>query len=341
MNTVTSDDVHETTQKAPMTDATPIPSSSPFVEFITLRRARAFAKRGNDDMRENRAASLTLSKQKLDSAEVLWGAAHPAEAMALAVEALDTAVHAFELTWADAFATDVSDTSLATRVHLAGAKKSAAEQVARVVQKRGEIGLPTFDAEVVDGDADAYAAITDAARVLHDIVGRSTLTLSSVRRSLAMRYATLIAAALSLVGLTIYLIRDAHQMHTIASAYFDNDSNYGGAKATDGDPNTEWLLPDHSAGNLDIELPYSQTVHSVTLLNAHNSTANDRGTKNYRVVLFAGDKRIASRDGSYTDFSDKPTPVYVKILGQKVTRVRIEVLDSFKLGGGFAEVTVQ
>ncbi len=63
-----------------------IPIVSSFVEFFTLKEARAASGRASPEARKSAGEALVLVKQRGDAAEALWSAGHSAEALRLAVD---------------------------------------------------------------------------------------------------------------------------------------------------------------------------------------------------------------------------------------------------------------
>lgn len=128
-----------------------------------------------------------------------------------------------------------------------------------------------------------------------------------------------------------------------ASGYCEAGLNtlYAPARATDGATDTEWLLPDGAAGWLELNLGAPRRVERVVLRNAGNSPYFDRGTKSAQVILLAGDEEKARASVDFGDSPRAPETRVVSFSTDPVDRVRIEVVETHRLGGGFAEVTLE
>jgi hypothetical protein len=106
-----------------------------------------------------------------------------------------------------------------------------------------------------------------------------------------------------------------------ASATWEDNPLVGPDKVIDGslydahDGGNYWLLPNQTAGWLQIDLPQVFDIQVVRILNCNNGRANDRATKNFRLeIKDASDKVVYSTAGvlPFTSASsaDSPTRPY-------------------------------
>ncbi|MET0795577.1 MAG: hypothetical protein ABW061_28925 [Polyangiaceae bacterium] len=124
-----------------------------------------------------------------------------------------------------------------------------------------------------------------------------------------------------------------------ASAVYAAD--FPAANAIDGLEATEWLLPDDTAGSIDVMFPHARTVHRVRLLNAHNRSSADRAARAVRVTAFSNSGPSVSAKGAFKHFSEERSVLELEIEAENVTRVRVQVLSHFASGGGLAEIEVE
>ncbi|MCA9594395.1 MAG: hypothetical protein KC776_13820 [Myxococcales bacterium] len=131
------------------------------------------------------------------------------------------------------------------------------------------------------------------------------------------------------------------QARATASASVEARLNdwYEPARAIDGNPKSEWLLPDGRAGWLDLELDPPRHVNGVTLLDARNRPYANRQSRGIRVDLLRGGKVVRSTTLEL-EHEDSPRWVDVSLAADDVEHVRITVESWYRKGGGLAEVEV-
>lgn len=319
------------------TIALPEPRSR-LVEFFTLRLSRALSAIGPDASRIGRTQSLGLIAQRRSAAEVLWSAGQPAEALRLLVEAARLANQTFDDTWRSL--AEGEELDLESRLHRVGASRREARSATNVLERLDSLRLPVLDDEVVAGDSNAYATILDAVVLIERLVRGTTMTNASARVRLAIRWLLAASALVAIVAGVVIGLRKP-MMTASASASFDGGPRYAADRVLDGDPSTSWCLPDNSQGFIDLRLREPQTITNVTVTNSHNPPAEDRATKEFRVELFDGDRKIATKDTRFPVFSSNPQPMRVPVTGNHVTRIRVQVLSHHKTGACLAEVGLE
>lgn len=128
-----------------------------------------------------------------------------------------------------------------------------------------------------------------------------------------------------------------------ASAYNEADLHemYAPERAVDGVRDTEWHLPDETAGWLDLEIVEAGEIESVWIANAHNPGYEDRATRLMRVEVYQGDARTQVFSLRFHALeTQSPWRVIRVPPNTRATRVRIDVLSWHGLGGGVAEVVI-
>lgn len=319
------------------TIALPEPRSR-LVEFFTLRLSRALSAIGPDASRIGRTQSLGLIAQRRSAAEVLWSAGQPAEALRLLVEAARLANQTFDDTWQSLSGGEELD--LESRLHRIGASRREARSATNILERLDALRLPVLDDEVVSGDSNAYASILDAVVLLERLVRGTTLSNTAARTRLAVRW--FIAFSVFVAGVAGAIVGLRKPMMTAsASASFDGSARYAADRVLDGDPSTSWCLPDAAPGFVDLRLREPRTITNVIVTNSHNPPAEDRATKEFRIELFDGDRKIATKDARFPIFSSNPQPMRVAVAGSHVTRVRVQVLSHHKTGACLAEVGLE
>jgi len=153
-------------------------------------------------------------------------------------------------------------------------------------------------------------------------------------RAQRLRLGLALAAALTVALVLAYRLWGRPLVR--ASAVYSRD--HAAANAIDGLDATEWLLPDHTEGWIEITLPWSRNIRGVRLLNAHNIYYMDRGAERVRVTAYGPRGELASVQGRFTKISDKRNPIDLSLKADGVTRLRVEVVSYFANGGGLAEV---
>lgn len=128
-----------------------------------------------------------------------------------------------------------------------------------------------------------------------------------------------------------------HGLHAHATATLARSDYFGASRALDGDPKTAWLLPDHKAGTLVIDVVPPRDVHVVTIAQPQPLIPR-RATTNARVRLYRGGRAIAERRVAFAPSSAAPSVLEVAVEGRGVTRVEIFVSAWRGAGGGVAEV---
>jgi hypothetical protein len=143
------------------------------------------------------------------------------------------------------------------------------------------------------------------------------------------------ALALTVLLTIVATVRVLRAPKAIASAIFHGD--FPAAAAIEGDLRREWLLPDKTAGWLDLYFSPDREVGRLHIVNAQNAPHNDRGTVTLRVEVYFDDELRKTQTVAF----EGPTAKEVDVeIGAKADRIRLVVESWSGLGGGLAEVEV-
>jgi hypothetical protein len=121
-----------------------------------------------------------------------------------------------------------------------------------------------------------------------------------------------------------------------ASATFSTD--FAAPMAIDGNDATEWLPPDGEPAWLEIRLPRARRITGVRVYNGHNRFYVDRGTGNFRITLYAGERKVASAENHFERVTDQITKIDVPIQGDDVTMIRFDALTFLGRGVAVGEI---
>ncbi|MBI2392673.1 MAG: discoidin domain-containing protein [Deltaproteobacteria bacterium] len=272
-------------------------------EWFLLRDLEARAAKVRDDIRAERGRSLRLSQQRRAAAEALWIAGHPAEALHLLRAAVELA-------------------------------RSATEEGEPLVAPE----LPAFDAEVKAADAARFRALLAEHAQLFERHAELRLAPRDVVERRVVRLAgTALVLLLSIVAIVL-LARTPRRLEASASAKWD--ARYDPANAVDGNDKTDWLLPDHAQGWLDVKVIPPRKIARVKLMNARNLPWNDRASNELSIEAFDGAHVVKTATTKFDGVSPDPAWRTVEI-GAKVDRLRVHVKSSHAQGGGVSEVIVE
>ncbi len=200
--------------------------------------------------------------------------------------------------------------------------------------------VPRLDALVTTEHAADFHRILAARAAIDREVQPSALTVTQVRTKRRNRLGLLafviVAGALG----AFFGLRKPSGTFATASAYFANDAQYGPENVLDGQPSTEWLLPDRTSGWVEINVDPKRRIDAISLLDSINQPHHDRATRDYTIEVWSGGQLARSIEGTMP-FSTSPTPVRHEVGVDDVERVRVLVRSWHQLGGGLAEVSFE
>jgi len=292
--------------------------------MLTVRRWIGFfrvegAGRGDKLDETDRAAlvrDLALARQKREAARHLFHHGARADALALAVASLASARRAAE------------------KVPAAEDVVTRAASLARAIEVEP---LPELDDDVRPAHDDLLEELLDASLALESdladatLVPRAARTLRGVRQGVAL-------ALLVVAGLIAFLLLRKRPYAVEASA--TAEPALVADHLIDGDQQTEWALPDQTAGFVDFIPSRPRSVRRIRILNSKNLPGPDRGTREFRVEVTANGKVEKLVDESFTAFSREPQWKTIELGVDHVQRIRVVVKSWFGAGGGLTEVVV-
>ncbi|MBN8612061.1 MAG: hypothetical protein J0L92_15815 [Deltaproteobacteria bacterium] len=279
--------------------------------------------------------SATASESAMDSeaAAASEPAAAPASEVPFASEPQPAASTAVVAT--------VDGSSLARFLAQRSASGASLERLASLEKDLAATTLPQLDADVQPTHGDLFDRLTDTrtqvARALADV----TLLPRELTFRRAGRITTVVAlSAIAIVG-SYLATRTPEGVHARASAHFNELPDFEPGRVLDGNTETSWLLPDRTAGWVEVTINPSRTVSRIRVLNTHNVPYNDRASLQYRIQVFAHGSEARVIDGAF-EFSASPAWV-THDLGsiEGVDRVRFEVRSWHQHGGGLAEIAIE
>ncbi|MBI2395978.1 MAG: discoidin domain-containing protein [Deltaproteobacteria bacterium] len=277
--------------------------SAPFgriAELFLLRDAERRAGAVGEESRSAVARVLSRARQKRLAAEALWVSGSPAEALHLLREAV-TILRAFD-----------------------GDDAPVAE-------------VPELDADVRSEHGDLYRALLGELDRRADARLPEEVGPAAIR---AMRVQRIALSALVGVGTIVALVllaRAPKKLEASASGRYDGAHEV--QKAIDGKDDTEWLLPDRSAGWIEVAVTPARKVNRVKVTNARNLPWHDRGAHEIRVEASYKGSVVKEHDDKLPFTSDLVSRHYD--VGAKIDRVKVDVRSYHGTGGGLAEVSVE
>lgn len=222
-----------------------------------------------------------------------------------------------------------------------GSSPAALDRAAAVERDLSAARLPLRDADVDASHGDLFDRLTETRATVARLLGEATLP----ARDLAVRKWTRIITATVLSTATVVGVyvgtRTPEGVHARASATFNDMPDFEPSHVLDGNPDSSWLLPDRTAGWVEVTIQPSRTVHRVRVLNTYNPPYRDRATHEYQIELFANGQAVQTLEGA---FDATPNPAWVTHdVGtiEGVDRVRFHVRSWQQYGGGLSELAVE
>ncbi len=291
---------------------------APLREYLLLREHEARSRVLPTAKKIELEAQVVEQREVRRAANVLWAGGSPAQGYRLAVEALRAALAAAERD---------------------GIVLENADEIASLKSRIDALPGPKLDRDISVQHAQLFERLCGVgARVGRALEPYADDAPAIARRRRAHWLRAAIVSVL-LVAFLVLFVKGQFRTKVSASAFYA--PKYEAENVTDGQPNSEWLLPNTTGGWLDVQLSPRRTVHAVRLLNAHNIGHEDRATHEYRIEVYSHGSLVKSVDAEFPEFSSTPQWVTVD-LGENrgVERVRIVVKSWFLNGGGLSEVRV-
>jgi hypothetical protein len=275
--------------------------------------------------------SLASARQRAEAARALWVNGQPLEALPLAARAL---LETLELAERLVPPGEGSDGNALARLVPASIQRDvegAAGQARAVLE-----GETASDAALAYRRWMRSRLVVDRA-IAPAVMTRRRATAERIRRLLAVAAFLLVAVA----G-TRALLERPTELRAEASDVFDRNALFGPENVLDGDPDTEWLLPDGATGWVEVRLPEPRGVTRVVLTNCDNPGFFDRASRGYRVELYgSADQLVQAIDGEFPRLEQDPDTVSHALEAGEVARVRFVVRGHHGAGGGLADLEIE
>ena len=295
------------------------------VEFFTLREAGRQLAAIPEETRSSVYRDLRIAFQRREAAETLWPRGSTAEALQLAVEALELARSSLA-----AFPAEPRPSWLAD-----------AQAVAAEASKRlADVRLPVLEADTLPSHDEVFRAIVDAIIAIEELAGVSLAAPADLRRIRSTRIA---AAAFALV---VVVAGTARALHTpafsraAASGQYDGES--GPEKAYDGEVGSAWILPDRvSQGWLELTLSKPRAIHAIHIVPS-NPPYNDRDVKDARIDAMLEGVIVKSVDVTFPEpVGKEPSWNDVILDAPKCDHLRITAKSNYRQGVSIAEIELK
>ena len=306
-------------------------------DYLTMRPESERAAKVADADKPALERRRRLVVERRRAAEVLWSGACPASALRLLreafIEALDLARGTTKVEGLDDVlrALDIRGTDAAPIID-ADARLTATPP-------------PALDAEVDAAHVEAFPVVRAALVALERSLAPLVSDAPTLRRARLERQ--IVAGLVTTLVLASIVFAIRMRFRTWATASASIAPKHDAANVIDFSPEGEWLLPDGTGGWVDVHYSPARTITKVRLLNAHASIYNDRGTRDFTLELYRGDRLLKALDGTLTETPAEPKPTAStwttwdvgRVTG--VDRVRVVVKTWYQKGGGIAEVEVE
>jgi hypothetical protein len=218
-----------------------------------------------------------------------------------------------------------------------GAAPDVLRAVAEVAAAARSGAVPRLDAQVTADHATGFHRVLAARVAIDREVHPAALTVAQVRAKRRNRIALALLTVAAAVAGAYFALRRPTGTFAEASAYFGNNAQFAPENAIDGDPATEWLLPDRTSGWLDVSIGPPRRIAALSIVNASNQPHEDRATREYTLEVWAHGELARSVQGTLP-FSTARNAVRHEIDVEDVERVRVVVRSWHQLGAGIAEV---
>ena len=196
--------------------------------------------------------------------------------------------------------------------------------------------LPARAAGAGPRHGELFQKLVTARRHADQALAPGALTPREITLTQASRIAfASLVLALGLFGLFL-LLRTPTGYEATASGTFGPD--FPPRSVIDDDHASEWLLPDRTAGWVEVSLSPPERVEKLKLLNGHNRHFNDRAVQEYTVEVYANGELARTVEGSFEEFQTRPQWVEHALGIDGVERVRVNVRSWHRTGAALAEI---
>ncbi len=319
-------------------------------------------------MRESVSRSLSIARQRSDAAETLWSNGHAAEALRLAVAALQLSSEAV-LEYARGVSTPHADAPHGNIDHepvqeeasssseredsrdaefppkdptealrTCGVSNKQIGTINAAISSAKETTIPLLDADVSPSAATLFRTFIEAHRLIDRALSPGLLERREIAFTRAFRMGTVVFLS-AIVALGSYLMtRTPDGVFVEASAVWADAPAFAADKINDGRADTHWLLPDNSTGWVQVRISPGRRIEHVIVRNSHNPPHGDRATNEYRIELSSGGRVVRTIEGAF-EYTASPTPVTYDVGLDGIEQIRFVVRSHHRTGAGLAELS--
>jgi len=281
------------------------------VELFTLSEATALGARVPEAERAPRRERLRRARRQALAAEALWADSMKAEATRKAAAAARATAESLPATL---WTADVA-------------------RLARLATRP----TPPSDPAVGAADERAFWDLLALRRRVDRRLDMAFAPASERAQRRVVRLGGALAAVAVAVTAALAPIPELPSIRARASGQWSPRTN-GPSDAIDGDPTTEWQLPNAQTGWIELRPSPPRDVVAVRLLNGHNRHYADRAVREATVELYSRGELRATADHEWTEIDPEPTWVDVDAGAPDVDRVVVRVQRYHGLGGALAEI---
>lgn len=329
----------ESLERGPVVSAPGIIGKT-FGAFL-LRDAEVLARKLPERERQPLSIHVARTRQKLESARLLWAHEQYVEGLRLAEEGVVEVLHAAEAA-AGVLPPRPPELSLGTGSPIWADVLLALGASREIVQDATvAMGGPLGQRPAWNGDLrpEHRRFFRSATRVTEAALERLLPLIAKPKQIVINRWIRIGSLVFVVAAFVLTLLSLRGAVDVRSSANFD-EITHEAHKIIDGDPTTEWLLPSNMGGWIEVTFR-ARTVKTVKILNAHNPPYGDRATQDFRVEGYRSNQIVHTSKHKFAKLEATPGWLTISIPNLQLDTVRVVVESFHKLGAGLAEVVVE
>ncbi|MDW8247197.1 MAG: hypothetical protein RMJ84_11530 [Sandaracinaceae bacterium] len=318
-----------------------------FVDFFTFEQRLKEARLTPEALRKAVRAHIGLSRQRAEAAERLLDAGHPAEAFRMALSALEEAIQATQSIEEGIASPGNPSRAPAPKENslepwqkaliAKGINQAKVQAIGILLEDLAEHPPPSFDRDITPQELERLHRVLHARALIDSAIYPVTIAPDGWIRRKKRRLLWFLTLLFGTALLAWWLTHEPEGVFVSASSKFGAGKEWGPEWAVDGNPKTEWLLPDHRSGWIELRIHPPRRIKRVLITNACNEPHFDRATRDYLLEVWSNQK-IAKRIEGWMPFSTDRKPIEHEIKVDAVERLRFIVRSWHRLGGGVAEI---
>lgn len=306
-------------------------------EFFLLRAADQTAKRTPEDRRLEVLRELSLGRQRAEAADALWTNGHTAEGLRLAAEAFRATRLALDVLHPADEPDDEEESPLRAQLASAGMGEERRAKVVAAAEAIADAELPLLDDEVTKEQGALFRELVAARKRLDEVVAPASLTPRQVGWTRRLRVGAATAALLAVLLVLFLLFGPGRGIEATASATWGPQEGLA-EFAVDGNPETEWQLPNRQTGWLEVTLSPPERIETLRLLNGHNDGYNDRAIRTAVVELYTEEGLAGRHEERWDAIVPRPEWREIEVGVDAVERIRVVVGGFHREGAALAEI---